>query len=120
MLHKQCDLTDRNLVLAQLQGKEQIERSDERAKVVSQTPIWSEEISSTTRIDCQTTADHDRKGSITTDVDSKKLQVLRGCCCVVIDGDRIEKSFVISRSPVRIRRVAPTNTSKRKGTGALF
>ena len=37
---------------------------------------------------CQTTANHDRTGPITTDFDSNKVPISRGCCCVVIDGDR--------------------------------
>jgi hypothetical protein len=36
---------------------------------------------------CQTTANHDRTGPITTDLDSNKIPVSRGCCCIVIDGD---------------------------------
>jgi hypothetical protein len=34
---KLCDVRDRNLVLARLQGDEQIERGDERSEVASQT-----------------------------------------------------------------------------------
>jgi len=41
----------------------------------------------TAQIDCQTTADHDPTGPITTDLDFNKVPVSRGFCCVVIDGD---------------------------------
>src|ERR1700676_744144 len=42
-----------------------------------------------TRARCQTTADHDRTGPITTGLDSDKLLISRGSSGVVIDRDRI-------------------------------
>jgi hypothetical protein len=40
------------------------------------------------KIDCQTTANHDRTGPTSTDLDSNKVPISRGFCCFVIDGDR--------------------------------
>ena len=47
---------------------------------------WSGEMHRSDR--CQTTANHDRTGPITTDLDSNKTRISRGYCCVMIDGDR--------------------------------
>jgi len=51
---------------------------------------------------CQTTANHDRTGPITTDLVSNKIAISRGFCCVVTNGDR---PFYDMKSPCRQRRV---------------
>ena len=70
-------------------AKEQTEGGHDRSAVVSQTGrFWSEKVSNTARIDCQTTANHDRKRKVTTDLVSMETLISRGFCCVVINGDR--------------------------------
>jgi hypothetical protein len=84
---KLCDVRNGNLVLARLQGKEQIERGDERSEIISQTGGVVRGDFERRSNRCQTTADHDRTRPITTDLYSDQLPVLRGCRCVVIDGN---------------------------------
>lgn len=87
---KLCDARDGNLVLARLQGEQQIERGDERSEIVFRNGSDCrsvEEISSSAQIAAKTTADHDRTGPISTDFDSNKIPISRGCCCIVTDGN---------------------------------
>ena len=62
--------------------------------------------SSTAPDRCQTTANHDRTGPITTDLDSNKTPISRGCCCIVIDGDGPG-----THSSMQARTVPPASTS---------
>ena len=55
-------------------------------------------ISAPAKFDCQTTANHDRTGPITTDVVFKKTVNSGGFCFVGIDGDR-PWNRVISQVP---------------------
>jgi hypothetical protein len=66
-----ADVKDGNLVLARLQGKEQIDRGDERSEIISQTGGLSEEISSAAQIAAKrppiiTELDRSRPASIPT------------------------------------------------------
>ena len=64
------------------------------------------------QIDCQTTANHDRTGPVTTDLVSKETLISRGFCCVLINGDRAWNHYVLAGPTGSLLRSAELQTSK--------